>query len=240
MAPKHLSVGSSDVPPEEGKLRLYSMRFCPYAQRVHLALNAKKIPYDVVYVNLKQKPEWFLERFPLSKVPALVVNNTDLYESLVIADYLDEAYPGEKIFSQDPLQKAKDRILIEMFNKVSGLFYKIAYAGPSPDPSLLPDLFDAFDFFENELKTRGTPFFSGSKPGGVDYMIWPWCERFEAVRILGGAQFRVPKDRFPKMFEWNKGMIEDEVVKSFFVTPEQHAKFMQSVVAGSPDYDNIL
>lgn len=35
-------------------------------------------------------------------------------------------------------------------------------------------------------------------------------------------------------------MIEDEVVKSFYVTPEQHAKFIQSHKAGSPDYDNIL
>jgi hypothetical protein len=35
--------GSTNPPLSKGKLRLYSMRFCPYAQRVHLVLDAKKI-----------------------------------------------------------------------------------------------------------------------------------------------------------------------------------------------------
>ena len=36
-------------------------RFCPYAQRTILTLLAKQIPFDVVNINLKSKPEWFLQ-----------------------------------------------------------------------------------------------------------------------------------------------------------------------------------
>jgi hypothetical protein len=36
-------------------------RFCPFAQRTILVLLAKNIPFDVVNINLKKKPEWFLE-----------------------------------------------------------------------------------------------------------------------------------------------------------------------------------
>lgn len=33
----------------------------------------------------------------------------------------------------------------------------------------------------------------------IDYMIWPWIERLDMVRIMGGDQFKVPKERFPRL-----------------------------------------
>ena len=44
MSLKHLKAGSEMPPLKEGKLRLYSMVFCPYAQRTRLILAAKNIP----------------------------------------------------------------------------------------------------------------------------------------------------------------------------------------------------
>lgn len=40
------------------------MKFCPYAQRTRLVLNAKGIPHDVVNINLKDKPEWYFKIHP--------------------------------------------------------------------------------------------------------------------------------------------------------------------------------
>ena len=37
-------------------------RFCPYAQRTILTLLAKQVPFQVVNINLKNKPEWFLQQ----------------------------------------------------------------------------------------------------------------------------------------------------------------------------------
>lgn len=174
------------------------MRFCPYAQRIHLVLNAKNIPHDVVNINLKNKPEWYLEKFPLGKVPALYVDGVNLYESLIIADYLDEKYPQRPLFPKDPLRKALDRILIEGFSRVINLLYKL-YISTVMDAQHLAPILEEMDLFEKELAKRGTPYFSGDEPGMVDYMIWPWCERLEMVRILGGDQFKVPKERFQRM-----------------------------------------
>jgi glutathione S-transferase len=73
----------------------------------------------VVYINLKEKPEWIFEKNPGGKVPTLELRNGKiLYESLVVADYLDEVYPGPTLTPADPFQKASDRILIENFSKV--------------------------------------------------------------------------------------------------------------------------
>lgn len=122
----------SQVPkfPEDGKLRLYSMRFCPYAQRAHLVLEAKKIPYHTAYINLKHKPEWLTQKSPLGKVPALEIPSAKgdpLIESLVIADYLDDQYPQNPLNAKDPLQRARDRILVERFNAVIGPYYKLVF-----------------------------------------------------------------------------------------------------------------
>lgn len=115
---------------EDGKLRLYSMRFCPYAQRAHLVLEAKKIPYHTAFINLKQKPEWLTQKSPLGKVPALEIPSAKgdpLIESLVIADYLDDQYPQNPLSAKDPLQRARDRILVERFNAVIGPYYKLVF-----------------------------------------------------------------------------------------------------------------
>ncbi|VVC97148.1 unnamed protein product [Leptidea sinapis] len=37
---------------------------------------------------------------------------------------------------------------------------------------------------EDELITRGTNYFGGSRPGMVDYMIWPWVERLYLIRAI--------------------------------------------------------
>jgi glutathione S-transferase len=167
--------------PDDQKLRLFSMRFCPFAQRVHLVLDAKNIPYHTAYINLTEKPEWYPKVSALSKVPALQVPGAEgdsLIESLVIAEYLDEKYPQNPLHSKDPLQKARDKILIERFNGFTTPFARIIYNHKKDGaPGAITELTTALDLFEEELKKRGTKFFGGAKPGMLDYMIWPWCER---------------------------------------------------------------
>ncbi|XP_058805240.1 pyrimidodiazepine synthase-like [Phymastichus coffea] len=234
---KHLSTGSKVPSLEQGKLRLYSMRFCPYAQRVHLVLDSKKIPYDVVYVNLTQKPEWLQEKSPLGKVPCIEFENGDtLYESLIISEYLDEAYPESTLFPKDPLAKAKDKLLIERFNEVITTIYKI-YFGKGDDRDLFNEVLKGLDIFDKELAKRGTPFFNGSQPGMLDLMIWPWCERADILKLIRGEHFVIPKDRYHRLLEWKVAMKEDAGVKRSFLDAETHAKYMKSRIAGIAQYD---
>lgn len=82
--------------------------------------------YDVVYINLSQKPDWFLERSPLGKVPCIELDGgKTLYESLIIAEYLDDVYPQSKLFPSQPLTKAEDKLLIDKFNSVISTMFKV-------------------------------------------------------------------------------------------------------------------
>ncbi|XP_015185108.1 PREDICTED: pyrimidodiazepine synthase-like [Polistes dominula] len=239
MSTKHLSTGSICPALVPGKIRLYSMRFCPYAQRVQLVLDAKKIPYDIVYVNLTQKPEWLLEKNPSGKVPCIELNSGEvLYESLIITEYLDEAYPQNKLYPLNPLSKAKDKLLIERFNTVITNMYKL-YTGTTIDYNIFYEALASLEFFDRELVKRKTPFFGGSSPGMLDLMIWPWCERADIIRILRGDEYTISRDRFLRLFEWRSAMKEDSAVKGSYLDAEIHAKYMRSRLAGMAQYDLI-
>lgn len=107
-----------------------------------------------------------------------------LIESLVICDYLDEKYPNNPLHSKDPLQKARDRVLIERFNAFIAPYYRIIMNHKTDGaPGAIKELITALDVFEEELKKRGTKFYGGPTPGMLDYMIWPWCERTGMVKL---------------------------------------------------------
>ncbi|KAF5289957.1 hypothetical protein FQR65_LT11704 [Abscondita terminalis] len=238
MSPKHLTQGSKLPPPTRGKIRLYSSRFCPYAQRVHLVLDAKKIPYDVVYINLSNKPDWLFEKSPLGKIPALEVEGGDvLYESLIIADYLEDIWTTHPLYPREPLQKAKDRLLIDQFGKIINTMYKLVL---STNRTYLEDhrniILDGLSVFEKELTRRDGPFFGGHKPGMLDYMIWPWCERADLLKLFGN-EFMLKKEQYKKLMDWRTLMRDDPAVKKSYINTETHIKYVQSYRAGVPDYD---
>lgn len=187
--------------PKDGKLVLYSMRFCPFAQRVHLVLDAKSIPYNTVYINLTEKPEWLVQKSPLLKVPALELpgEKEPLIESLVICDYLDEKYPSVKLHSTDPLQKARDKILIERFSSVIGLMYQIYTFTATNVTEAVRDVAAGLQLYEDELRKRGTKFFGGNeKPGMVDLMLWPWTERSHLITLISD-KYELDTERFAKL-----------------------------------------
>ncbi|GLV33777.1 sepia [Carabus blaptoides fortunei] len=239
MSVKHLAKGSRQPPLQKGKLRLYTMRFCPFAQRVHLVLDAKKIPYDSVFINLTYKPEWLLEKNPVGKVPLLELDNGQyLYESLIVSDYLDEKYPQRPLYPKDPFRKAKDRLLIEQFGAVINTMVKVML---NTDKHFMDDheqvIMQGLETFDQELANRGTTFFGGQEPSMLDYMVWPWCERADLLPLVGGNQFIMKKDRYKHLMEWRNAMRDDPAVKCSILDTEVHIKYLQSRRAGIPDYD---
>ncbi|WAR11962.1 GSTO1-like protein, partial [Mya arenaria] len=112
--------GQTCPPRAPGVLRLYSMRYCPYAQRTRMVLVHKNIPAEIVNVNLKRKPDWLFEMSPTGLVPVLEWDGGHvLHESAACNDYLDEAYPEPRLNPADPYLRARDRQLWESMGKVS-------------------------------------------------------------------------------------------------------------------------
>ncbi len=97
-------------------IKLYDFTTSPNCQRVKVVLEEKKLPYEIVHVDLhkreQKKPE-FLKLNPYGKVPVIADGDTVLYESCLINEYLDEKYPERPLMPKDPAQKTRIRILID-------------------------------------------------------------------------------------------------------------------------------
>lgn len=190
---------------EDGQLRMYSMRFCPYAQRVHLVLDAKKIPYHTFNVNLMDKPEWLFEANPLGKVPCLQLVDKPgapfVYESLLIAEYLDEVHPEPKLYPTDPLEKLQEKLWIERFSPVASKFHQASVCADADTKSALWDEIQTLlDPFEAELTRRDTRYFGGDRHANIlDYAIWPWFQRIEITKELFGDECEFSGERFPAL-----------------------------------------
>jgi len=238
---KHLAKGSvKPVLPNDGQLRLFSMRFCPYAQRVHLVLDAKNIPYHVVNINLTEKPEWYFDINPVGKVPALELVNEPgspfLVESMVICEYLDEKYPEKALYSKDPLTKAQDNLWIQKMSELSTPFYQIMLKSGDEDQAIL-NYSKALTAYENELKKRNTPFFGGNQPNILDYAIWPWFERIPALKHLIGDKLLFDTQNYPALVAWWNLLSKNSAVQKSFLPGDTHIIYRNSRVSGKTDYD---
>lgn len=105
------SAKSPPVTKREGHV-LVSHHLCPYVQRAVIVLVEKSISFERVDIDLKAKPDWFLAISPLGRTPVLKTGDRALFESQVIAEYLDEITPGS-LHPRDPLEKARHRSWIE-------------------------------------------------------------------------------------------------------------------------------
>uniref|UniRef100_K9IZ65 Glutathione S-transferase omega n=1 Tax=Desmodus rotundus TaxID=9430 RepID=K9IZ65_DESRO len=227
---KSLEKGSAPPGPVgEGLIRVYSMRFCPFAERTRLVLAAKGIKHEVININLKNKPEWFFEKNPFGLVPVLENSQGQLiYESAITCEYLDEVYPGKKLLPEDPYEKACQKMVFELFSKVPSLIGSFIRSKNKEDCSgLKEELRKEFSKLEEVLTSKKTTFFGGNSLSMIDYLIWPWFERLEALELNECV------DHTPKLKLWVAAMRKDPTVSALLTDVKTFQGFLNLYLQNS-------
>jgi len=77
-------------------MKLYDFLPCPFGQKIRIVLAEKGLSYELIEVDLAQgeqrRPD-FLRLNPFARVPVLVDEDTTIYDSTIIAEYLEDEYP---------------------------------------------------------------------------------------------------------------------------------------------------
>ncbi len=194
--------------------RLISSKTCPYVQRSVMTLREKGIAYDIDYVDLSNKPDWFVELSPLSKVPVLEVTRDDgskvvLFESVVINEYLDDATEGSML-PADPLDRAHSRAWIAFGTAVLSDAFSVTSAKDEAELSVvLKKLGAKLDRLEREIGEG--PFFLGAEVSLVDAAFTPALQRLSWADEIHPAM-AIFEGR-PKIARWWNALAERESVR---------------------------
>ncbi|KAI6119017.1 glutathione S-transferase [Pisolithus croceorrhizus] len=162
------------------ELTFYSGWFCPFNQRVWIALEEKGIPYQYKEVNPYKKEEHFLRINPRGLVPAVEYRGKAIYESLVLLEFLEDAYPSHKpsLLPSDPYERARQRIWIDHISKaVVPAWMRLVMAQPNEPEKLqtaLNELYEGLRKLQHEVKG---PYFAGEQFTLVDVVLVPWVTR---------------------------------------------------------------
>ena len=108
--------------------------------------------YEVVNIKLlKKQPKWYYDLNPSGTVPCLQLDDGRVvYDSLTLAEYLDNAFPENKLTPSDPYVNAQHKMLMEHFtSKVWVHFFKL-YRG---DSTVVPILTEGFEFIEKKMNS---------------------------------------------------------------------------------------
>jgi glutathione S-transferase len=168
------------------ELTLYSSKGCPFAHRSRLVLAEKKVAFDLVEVDLRNKRADFAAVSGYGKVPAIQHGETKVWESAVINEYLDEVFPEPRLLPQTAGARAAARIWIDYANTrlVSAFGTLLRGKNELERDKAREELQRILSYIEHEglakLSPEG-PFFLGNQPSLVDFTFYPWFERWAAL-----------------------------------------------------------
>lgn len=194
------------------KFHLISNLTCPWVQRAVITLRAKAVDFEITYINLRDKPDWFLKISPHGKVPVLLVDDQPLFESNAIAEYLDETFEP-RLHPADPIKRARNRAWTDFIPDFARALISINYAKTPEEvaeatasaPARIARLEEAL---ANERGNDG-PYFNGDKLCLVDAGYGPFFQRFSiAESVLETGMLK----QFPLVQAWSEALLANETV----------------------------
>jgi len=219
-------------------LELYSASVCPFAHRTRLTLMEKGLDFQLIEIDLNNKPDWFSEVSPYGKVPVIKHQENRIWESAIINEYLEEAFPELPLLPESPGERALARIWIDFANtKLVPAFYKMLLEqNPEKQTKWKTQFQEHLQFMEKEgmqkLSSNGK-YWLGNGLSLVDLTFYPWFERFCILEHYRDV-FIPPSCSLLK--HWWQEMSQRESVQQIKNAPEfyiaQYEKYATNTVSG--------
>jgi len=175
-------------------------------------MRVKNVEFEVTYIDLRNKPDWFLQISPHGKVPVLQVDDQPLFESNAIAEYLDEVI-APRLHPQDALARARHRAWTDFVPTfASGL--SVYYAKSAEEvQERLPQARQRLEKITEALQSDKAPgpYFGGAELCLVDAAYAPFLQRFLLVDEWLDTGLLA---EFPDVDAWAQALVTDTRVQN--------------------------
>ena len=192
-------------------------------------MRAKDVEFEVTFINLLEKPDWFLKISPHGKVPVLKIGEDILFESNAIAEFLDETV-SPRLHPKDPIERARNRAWTDFVSSfaraLNGVYYTKTREemedGLAKAPKTIGRLEEALT---RQRDLNDGPYFNGPNLSLVDCAYAPFLQRF----LIADGYLRTGLlDNFPKVKKWADALLSNETVIGA-VAPEFLKEFEESL-----------
>jgi glutathione S-transferase len=185
-----------------------------HASKTKVVLEEKRVPYRIENLppgNLWKKPPEMTARHPLGKVPYMDDDGLTLYDSTVIDEYLEDRYSWPRLLPQDPVVRAKVRMVEQFADE--------AMLGGNLPPIWMPYWSDPekrdterMEKGRDGLRTRDLPYIErllGEAPAG-GYICGSFTMADVPMMVLAMVLEvdKLPLDKFPRIDKYLNALRE--------------------------------
>jgi len=189
------------------KPKLISFKICPFVQRSVILLKEKSIDYNIAFIDIDDPPAWFLELSPTGKVPVMQIDDTILFESAVINEYIDEVFPPS-LHPINSLEKAQNRAWIEYTSSLYMTMFNLMMAKTKEGFEKILKEFDKPLADLEKVKAEG-PWFNGKEYSMMDIAIAPFFTRIEFIKNHCSIDFI---KSFNHLYGWSEDLLARQSV----------------------------
>ncbi|KAK4158198.1 hypothetical protein C8A00DRAFT_28909 [Chaetomidium leptoderma] len=231
-APKGEAAATAKKHAKDAALKFYSACFCPFSQRVWIALEAKGLEYQYceTYPLSKPKPTPLLEANPRGLVPAIWQEGWACAESSVILEYLEDFNSTVPLYPTVPKLKANCRLWIDFINtRIVPSFSSVLAAteevakgrGMETLQRQISDLVQAAD-------EKG-PYFLGDHMCLVDIHLAPFALRISRLIPLQSLPSPTPR---PRWRQWQDALEQNLHIRSTMSPDVLYTRSMDDLLKG--------
>jgi len=224
---------------KEHDLKLFGSCFCPFVQRVWIAMEAKGLQYQYIEVDPYKKPQALLDVNPRGLVPGIRHGDWGCGESTVLMEYLEDLAVGQPLLPQgNPQLRATCRLWSDHINRsIVPAFYHLLQAQDfNKQAENTKKLQEEITKIVEVCDPQG-PFFLGPQLSYVDIQLAPWMIRL--TRVM--KHYRAWQDPTPgsRWGRWLEAVENNEHVKATTSTDDLYIDSYERYAQNRPNTSQL-